>query len=290
MCVAIVGPAAVLRWLRPRISHVLPEASNDPASRRYDRHSTGFFIHQWVDTIYVTFCILERGYKQRLYMAKSKEDKDFSLSFSLISLHRELELSLVSGLVKRQGLSLRRSVTPWTFFSTHADTQYIYLYLYINCLTFPHISRNSRCARIKHTHIHTHSSALAGSGQFPVWGADILMISYSRAAISMQTPSSRSFDRTEIQPTAGLPFSHFSTSPLSRRHEAKARKRPILCTACVCEIHARIKIPGCFFMHFNAFDLKEGCPKVCARSCCICFPRHSSSAVGEPEWVWVMFV
>lgn len=35
LCVFLAGPASVLRWLWQRISHVLPEASNDPASWRW---------------------------------------------------------------------------------------------------------------------------------------------------------------------------------------------------------------------------------------------------------------
>lgn len=77
----------------------------------------------------------------------------------------------MSGPVKRQSLSLRRSVTSWTF--THVHTIYIYIYLY-NCLTNPLISKKNKhflSDRIEHTHtdadaLHTHSSALTGSGQF----------------------------------------------------------------------------------------------------------------------------
>ena len=57
----------------------------------------------------------------------------------------------MSGPVKRQSLSLRRSVTSWTF--THIHTIYIYLY---NCLTYLLISKkktknNVLSDRIEHT-------------------------------------------------------------------------------------------------------------------------------------------
>lgn len=68
--------------------------------------------------------------------------EDFSL---LLSLHRELELSLVSGPAKRQGLSLRRRITPHphphppdVLLKTQAYTHCAYTF-YIKCLANPHM-------------------------------------------------------------------------------------------------------------------------------------------------------
>lgn len=74
LCVSNVGPAAVLRWLWQRIPHVLPEASDDRAARRYGVYAPKFYYTSagW-HYICVVCCICDRGYKQRLYMERSEE-------------------------------------------------------------------------------------------------------------------------------------------------------------------------------------------------------------------------
>lgn len=79
------------------------------------------------DATDVVSCTFQRSYELRLYMGRCEED--FSLS---LSLHRELELSLVSGPAKRQGLSLRRSITlphpPRMSFSRRRHTHIVHIH------------------------------------------------------------------------------------------------------------------------------------------------------------------
>lgn len=93
LCVFLAGAAAVLRWLWQRISHVLPEASNDPASWR------------WAPPFQVLFNTdakkaMRGGIKGHI-----------PVTLSRVFCSRELELPLVSGPVKGQGFSLHRSIT-----------------------------------------------------------------------------------------------------------------------------------------------------------------------------------
>lgn len=117
LCVVHAGPAAVLWWLRQRIPHVLPEASDDPAAWRYNGPSLRLYYTFAVRyyTCHVLY-ILERLQAKAIH-GKVRGRQKISPPLSL-PVHRELELSLVSGPAKRQGLCLRRRITPRMFFST----------------------------------------------------------------------------------------------------------------------------------------------------------------------------
>lgn len=109
---------------------------------------TAFSVHQWC------YIICLKAATGNVYIWKRAERFQ---PFPLSSLYRKLELSLVFGLVKRQGLSLWWSIKDTLdIFKAHVNTSYIYLYRCTYCLTytFSQIQPNTHTIPT-YTQIHT---------------------------------------------------------------------------------------------------------------------------------------
>lgn len=150
-------------------------------------------------------------------------------------------------------------------------TQYIHLYLYIKCLTYLHISKHFATRNNNTLQCISRLRAVSCVRRRDGCITERLSNRHQHAITTM------------CRLTAGLPFSHFSTSPFSRWQEVKAR----LVKYCVVHVHVKYMLISTkhlkslvVSLDLHLFDLEDVRPRVSAEAVLL-----ASLAAQTLQWV-----